>query len=379
MPGDNSKGIDLEQLHKDVEGIVRSLLRRRWSWALRDADDLVQDVFGEIRKHPDADSLEITEVGGVGGYPCITRTGEFKRGDKAVYVPIGAILPAEDTRWDFLRTKMVSDPKDPSAPPVARFTPGPVLLEAKKLRGRFSMGLLAPADPAWDVGQDVQQILGIVRAEPAEPKEGEERDPGLMRTYTDIAALRAFPDLLQEGEEVVITEKIHGENARYAFSNGRLYCGSRTGWKDPNWTGNGRHFWDVGRRLDLASKLATVGDFGFYGEVYGDVKMMKYGSTSDRRGFLAFDAMAFKSESYLDYDDFAALASKAGLPVAPVLYRGPWRQDLRILAEGSSTLAKHVKEGIVIRPVKERFHESVGRVILKLHGEDFLLKRWNVG
>lgn len=333
--------------------------------------------IGALRKHPDADSLQITEVGGAGGYPCIIRTGEFKEGDKAVYVPVGAVLPAEDPRWDFLRTKNVPNPEDPEGPPLRRVTPGPVTLEAKKLRGKFSMGLLVAAEPSWAIGEDVQQRLGIVRSEPPEPKEGEEKDPGLIRVYTDIPALRAFPDLLQEGEEVVIVEKIHGENARYAFANGRLYCGSRTGWKDPNWTGNGSHFWEVGRRLDLASKLAAIGPYGLFGEVYGDVKMMKYGTTSDKRGFLPFDAMAFKSESYLDYDDFADLSISVGLPVAPVLYRGPWRQDLRRLAEGSSSIAKHIKEGVVIRPVKERFHESVGRVILKLHGEDFLLKRWN--
>lgn len=54
--------------------------------------------LGEIRKHPGADNLSITEIGGAGGYPVILRTGEFQQGDRAVYIPVGALLPADDGR-----------------------------------------------------------------------------------------------------------------------------------------------------------------------------------------------------------------------------------------------------------------------------------------
>jgi len=55
---------------------------------------------------------------------------------------------------------------------------------------------------------------------------------------------------------------------------------------------------------------------------------------------------------------------------------GPWNKEKAYeLAEGSSTLDnKHVREGVVIRPVFERRHDKLGRVILKLHGEGFLTK-----
>lgn len=83
-----------------------------------------------------------TEIGGAGGYPVILRTGELQQGDKAVYIPVGALLPADDSRWDFLRK------------------PGehvPFEIVAKRLRGIFSMGLLTPAEPSWQVGQDVRR------------------------------------------------------------------------------------------------------------------------------------------------------------------------------------------------------------------------------
>ena len=47
------------------------------------------------------------------------------------------------------------------------------------------------------------------------------------------------------------------------------------------------------------------------------------------------------------------------------------------LAEGQSPLSKHtnVREGWVLRPVRERVHESLGRVLLKRHGEGFLTRK----
>jgi hypothetical protein len=36
--------------------------------------------------------------------------------------------------------------------------------------------------------------------------------------------------------------------------------------------------------------------------------------------------------------------------------------------------ADHLREGIVVKPKVERTHPEIGRVILKLHGSDFLGK-----
>jgi len=319
--------------------------------------------IGAIERHPNADNLSITRIGGEGGYPVILRTGEFREGDKAVYVPVTAVVPADDPRWSFLL------PKGTDANPTW------IEIEAKKLRGVFSMGILTPADPSWEVGRDVASELRITRAEAPEPTEGNERDPGLMPVYTDLPALRAYPHVLAEGEEVVITEKIHGESARYTYGYGRLYCGSRTCWKDPASTvQQSQHWWEVGRRLGLEERLRSVEGFGIYGEVYGDERGVKYDATSDRRGFRLFDAIDCKRRAYVDFDTFLALAARLELPVVPILYRGPWKTSLRELAEGKSTFADHVREGIVIRPAKERFDPAIGRVILKLHGEGFLLR-----
>lgn len=85
---------------------------------------------------------------------------------------------------------------------------------------------------------------------------------------------------------------------------------------------------------------------------------------------------------YCYWDEARKWFKTLELPVVPVLYRGPWSQDLRSHAEGETTLVGftfrpyHVREGMVVKPVVERFSEELGgRVILKLHGEGFLLKK----
>lgn len=56
-------------------------------------------------------------------------------------------------------------------------------------------------------------------------------------------------------------------------------------------------------------------------------------------------------------------------------YLPPWSAGLaNSLASGTSTLGKHIREGVVVRPVEERVMTNGKRCVLKLHGEEFLLR-----
>ena len=62
-----------------------------------------------------------------------------------------------------------------------------------------------------------------------------EREHPLFARYTDIENIKNFPDIFQEGEEVVITEKIHGTNSRVGLLKGEFVAGShRSQRKDPD-------------------------------------------------------------------------------------------------------------------------------------------------
>lgn len=310
---------------------------------------------GKVEKHPNADQLSITHVY---AYPVIIRSGEFTEGDLAVYVPVDACVPSTDPRWAFLAGKW--------------------RIRAKRLRGIFSMGLLTtlPAG-AWCEGDDVRAALAIEKWEPPPSLQmvGEnEADPGLLPVY-DVAALRRWPNILVDGEEVWITEKIHGANGRWVHDGIRLWTGSHNCIKRRG----GTIWWQVAKKYELEAKLARIPNIALFGEVYGHVQDLKYEvSRQELLRVAFFDALDVQTGEWLGVDRFLSLLSDIQLPVVPTLYRGPWKPDLRDLAEGETILCQeggHVREGIVIKPVMERFDSSIGRVMFKLHGEGFLLRK----
>jgi RNA ligase (TIGR02306 family) len=313
--------------------------------------------LGEIESHPNADRLEITRVHG--GYPCILRKGEFKTGDLVIYVPIDTILP-DIEMFSFL------DAKDRKR------------LRAKRLRGVFSMGLIVPALPDMVEGQDVAEVLGIVKYEPQEPitMTGENESPPVgwfFPHYTDIDGLRRYKDVLSVGEEVVMTEKIHGANGRFVHDGSHLWVGSRTCIKrrDEN-----NLWWKVALAMNLEERLVKAPRMVFFGEVYGQVQDLKYGhSGKNTASFRVFDVFDTVESRYLDHDNAVKLATELGFDWVPTLYCGPWDPELKALAEGNSQLAEHVREGFVVKPVRERYDDRLGRVILKLHGEGFLTRK----
>lgn len=327
--------------------------------------------LGEIRKHENADTLGITEVN---GRPCIIRLGEWAEGDLAIYVPIDSLVPVSDPRFAFLAPKADGE--------------GYARIRATRLRGVFSMGLIVQVTPNemnyavaanFDdpCSVDVRECMGIGIYEPPVPTGGGEveRDPGFLPVYDIESARKWAPKVLVEGEEVVLTEKVHGANGRFAWHRDRLWCASRTQFYKP-----GEGMWQrVAEAEGLAEKLARVcPGIAIYGEVYGQVQDLKYGKAG--ANLVAFDALDINTRRWLDYDDFRDLTERLGLLRVPELYRGSWTPDLAKFAEGDSVLAwsngaKHVREGWVLRPVKERVHPELGRVILKWHGEGYLTRK----
>jgi hypothetical protein len=167
---------------------------------------------------------------------------------------------------------------------------------------------------------------------------------------------------------------VHNSNARFAFHRGRFWAASRTQFYKPG-EGMWRRVADAER---LEEKLSTVPGVAIYGEVYGQVQDLRYGKNG--ANLVVFDALEIGTRRWLDYDEYRDLTERLGLLRVPELYRGPWSPALAALAEGDSVLAgmngaKHVREGWVLKPVKERVHEALGRVILKHHGEGYLTRK----
>jgi hypothetical protein len=172
----------------------------------------------------------------------------------------------------------------------------------------------------------------------------------------------------------VLLEKIHGCSARFCFRDGRLWCGSHHQIKRE---APGNLFWRMAEKYGLRDKLARHPGLVLYAEVYGWVQDLRYGARKAGDYWLAcFDAFEPQRGRYLDWDEAAAHFAGMDLPPVPELFRGPWSPELKAYAEGMSRVhAGTVREGFVVRPLRERFDDRVGRVILKLPGEAYLTRQ----
>jgi RNA ligase (TIGR02306 family) len=315
----------------------------------------------DVQKHPDADTLMMATAN---GNPVIFRTGDYQEGDLAAYVPVDAICPFNE-RFAFLGKN--------------------TRIKAKRMRGIFSMGLLTPIEPGWEEGQNVQEALGITKYEPHEDGPSGTRGPGgpsipdpnndvppsaQMPVY-DLESLRKYKRLLVPGEAVHISEKLHGQSARIYMDPERgLMVSSRRWWKKLDsacaWASYAR------ANAELLSFIPP--GVCLYGELYGNTEL-KYDATAAAHRFRGFDVYDPAEGRFWDYPQAAELYRALDIEMVPTLYEGEWSESLMVLAEGTSTLAGHVREGFVVQPVRERIEPHFGRVKLKMVGEGYLTRK----
>jgi RNA ligase (TIGR02306 family) len=318
--------------------------------------------------NPEVNRMELTHVW---GWQCCIGKGQFKTGDKAVYVPPDYMVPVSHPAFAFLRR---TEDRTHERITVRRF------------KGALSQGLLIPVPSELGelpVGSNVIEQLGIHRYEPPLPKsEGGDFIDGPARLYApkfDVESLQRYVELFQPGEDVVATEKLHGANARFTFAQNDAgeavqFCGSRT-----NWMADDKQniWWKAFRQNPAIGEFceANPGKI-LYGEVFGQVQSLKYGT---KPGEILFAGFAILDQNtWLDFDQCQSLIAKhPALGWAPLVYRGPF--DLDVLAKHAEEESRwpgagHMSEGVVITPVHERTDATIGRVLLKLVSNRYLEK-----
>lgn len=323
---------------------------------------------GEITKHPDADRLSITRVF---GFPVVVTTGDFSEGDLAAYIPADGMVDTNRPEFAFLAKSAKAD--------------GRARIKPLKLRGIFSMGLLVPLRPTGDTlafpdvteGDDLAWYFGVTKYEPPlEVRTGgmDASPPPAAIPYTDIESFRRYVSVFSPDEFVVVTEKVHGANARFTWQNNELHVGTRTRWLQP-----GDTIWHkvLAKRPQIVDFCRAFPNRTLFGEVFGRVQDLRYGRDNDI-DFIAFDVFDAVNGVWLDYEDFICSVLPHNLEPAPIVYCGPFDlARIKNLVEGDSLVSTkpQLMEGIVIRPLHERWSDKTGRVVLKLHSERYLLRK----
>lgn len=301
----------------------------------------------KLEPHPNADSLSIIRVW---GYTLVVKTKDWENTQIAAYCPPDSVLP-DKPEYAFLGSNK--------------------RVKSRKFRGIHSQGLLVAAPEGSKIGDDVAEILGITHYEPPLPMStgGEvERPPkDFLGSKYDIDAFRRYHHVFIPGETVFISEKIHGANSRYTFRD-KMYCGSRTEWKREN----PLNLWWQALQNTPSLKEFCVAFPGLtvYGEVYGQVQDLKYCGGIN---FAAFD-LARQDGSWYNAEEGRELLEKHNVPCVPFLGKVPYNfEEVVRLAEGKTLVkgANHIREGCVVKPLIERFHNEVGRVILKVINSEY--------
>lgn len=376
-------------------------------------------VIREIKPHPKP-GVERLEIAVVYDWEVIVGKGNHKVGDKVFYIPANSLLPQWLENYIF--------------PPDSKIKLEKHRVKAIRIQGFVSQGMIVnmndvcnaarnitKSDINWMennfiLEKDYQDLLGIKKYIPPNllPKEARISKQGVkaprpsnenlnFHRYGGLENIKWYPDLFTPGENVCITEKIHGTN----FRAGWLPYTPRTRWaKFKNWIAGwfgkkkewefvygsnnvqlqGReygdknfyksnYYYEAVVKYDLKNKLGK-GQV-VYGEIYGNdiQKGYDYGLKNERRIAL-FDyrfhdngESTWMSQWALEY-----LANTKGLPLVPKLYEGPFsKEKVQELIGGPSVLypGQKIREGVVVKNVLDY---SENRKALKCINPDYTMK-----
>lgn len=346
----------------------------------------------KIEPHPNADNIELAVIG---GFRSIVQKGKFKDGDLVAYIPEQSIVPNSILAELGLEGKLSGLGKN--------------RVKAIKLRGELSQGLVYPAKSNWIEGQDVTEELGIVKWEPAIPthlagqvdtlskfqhlldNKTAEHIPDLAFKY-DIENIKNWMNVLEVGEEVVMTEKLHGtlvcigvvfpDMKEFVSSKGLLARGFLL---QDNDTNKNNVYIQAKTLANLANRLSadmftepTI--MYVFGEIFGKgIQDLDY--QIQHPTFALFD-IAIRNKNgtrFLGEEEFREMCFRIDLPMVPLVYQGGFSHELLTQHTVGNSIYTNmqIREGVVIKPVIEREDKKLGRVILKSINPDYLTRGGN--
>lgn len=341
-----------------------------------------------ITPHPDADRLDIVHYG---GYSAVVPRNFFKEGDKAIYIPEGALVPDSILAKENLACKLAGPQKN--------------RVKAISLRGQLSQGLVLPLShyPEAEQSVNIATTLGIEKYEPPVPlhMNSDSTKGGLVGQllHYDIENWKKLGHLLTLDHMVTISEKIHGTLLQVAYLSCDVEDGFGTTKKvvvsSKGLSTKGQYITDPNNLyVSIAHQrglITFVERYGIIqgarrvillGEIYGPVQDLKYGLASP--SYAAFDLFIEDHSGhsfFIHGADLPRLLTEAGIQCVPILCGGfyhPMLPDLYV--SGPSLVAAHhgekqIREGIVIRaygpPTK---YTQNGRLVLKHISPEYLLR-----
>ena len=338
--------------------------------------------INEIKPIPGADNIE---QGVIGGWNCIIKKGEYKVDDLVVVATTDAIIPQE-----------LSDEMG-----VTNYLRKGQRVRTVKLRRVYSECLIIPlyyaynlGGKSWDEGSDMMDLLKIYKYEPpavqvqlASGRKIRYHQNPNFHVYYKFPNMKNVPNIFTSEDDVQITRKVHGTNARYGivkklklslWDRIKKFLGLADEWVEYEYVygshnvekgSDSRGFYDtdvwmeVAQKYDLKKKLwhvfKTMKSSGaydidsglvIYGEIFGPGIQKNYDYGLKEIKLEIFDITT--NGGYLEPERTLYFCENILLlPHVEILYTGQWsqeEQDKHVFGNFiESTKIPH--EGIVVK------------------------------
>ena len=352
--------------------------------------------INEIKSIPGADNIEQAVVG---GWNCIIQKGQYTEGELVVVATTDAVIPQD-----------LSDRLN-----VTNYLRKGNRVRTVKLRGTYSECLIIPfmyvaihSNKIYNEGSDCMDVLGIHKYEPpavevqlSSGKKIKYHQNPNFGIYYKFPNSKNVPGMFNEDDEVEITRKIHGTNARYGivkkaklslWDKVRRFFGDK--WVEFEYVygshnvekgsdSQGFYSTDVWKTIAekyhikeklwiLFKELQDVYEIKsgiiIYGEIYGPSIQKNYDYGLKEIKYSGFDLTIDGrympcSTSYKYHVDIL------GLDYVPILYVGQWNSEIqtKFLYDGiPGTKIPH--EGVVIKALDGNRHK-----VAKVINPDYLI------
>jgi RNA ligase (TIGR02306 family) len=337
----------------------------------------------EIKPIEGADKIELAVIN---GWNCITQKGNYQAGDLVICATTDAVIPQ----------KLAEDLD------VTNYLRSGNRVRTIKLKGVYSECLIIPFsygnNNKLKEGSDVMNILGVFKYEPpakqiqlASGKKVRYDENPNFHIYYKFPNIKNVPGIFTEEDEVEITRKIHGTNARYGIVKKKkvslldrikIFVSKKFNFLPESWYWSeyefvvGSHnvekgsdsqgFYDTNVWYEIADKykieeklwkavrresVSVIGQgLILYGEIYGAGIQKNYDYGLKDIKFAGFD-VKINGEYEAPTMSKIIIEIILELPYVKVLYYGEWNQFIQDIFVMNNFIpgTKIPEEGIVIK------------------------------
>jgi RNA ligase (TIGR02306 family) len=340
--------------------------------------------IAKIYPHPNADKLELGQVEGM-TYQFVVQKGLYNPGNEVIFFPIDSLLPQELIQQQGIANFMAGKDKN--------------RVKTCRLRGEISQGYVAPANSIKQylkVGTLPDNLTEALNVTKYEPPEIMTHSGNLVKLpeqvyYYDIEGCDRYPEIVEKlmEEKVFITEKLEGSNMATAIDIDKKIYVCQHGFAIENLPDREEHtFWQIARNEGLIDAVKLLQN-DYYPDCTITIRSEALGSIQGNYYNLKkhttkiFDLEI--NRKALDFNDLMIILEKIKLKdkFVPVLASDitlrEWLngRSLQLASGGKSALVDKIREGIVIKPMKEQYIIGFGRLFIKQRDPLYLDKTGN--